>query len=197
MKMQNARKKNAGLWILAATAVVLAMKAPAQADTSFALDIKVSINATKALTVGSTHYNFGALAVNTSSVSATAVLVTNTSGALVETYTLQGANAASTSGGTTWSIVASTGVVDQYVLAGQFGTAASVNTDAAWANDALTTSAIVATDSVIGNGTPGETGLNVSPLAGSNTRNLWFRIITPLAVSDTTQRNATLTLAVQ
>ena len=101
MKMQKARRSKVGFWVLAAAAVVLAIKAPAQAATSFSLDIKVSINATKALTVGSTHYNFGALAVNTSSVSATAVLVTNTSGALLQTYTLQGANAASTGGGTT------------------------------------------------------------------------------------------------
>jgi hypothetical protein len=31
----------------------------------------------------------------------------------------------------------------------------------------------------------------------SATRNLWFRLKTPTAVSDTTQRKATLTLAVQ
>ena len=181
---------------LAVFAVGALFSSPAKAALTQAIDIKVSISATKSVAVNTTHYNFGALTVNTSSVSATAITVTNDSAALVETYTLQGANAASTGGGTTWNIAASTGVVDEYVLGAQFSTARPANTDSAFTNDVLTTSAIVASAGTLGNTTLGESGASVSPLAGSNTRSLWFRIITPLAVSDVTQRNATLTLAI-
>ncbi len=185
-----------GLSLLAFAVLGLTNVATSNAATSAAIDIKVSINATKSLSIGSTVYNYGALSVNTSSVSSS-ILVTNDSGALVETYTLQGANAASTGGGTTWNIAASTGVIDEYVLAGQFSTAQPANSDAAWGSDAMTTSAVACTSTVFGNGVGGEAGSSVSPVGGSNTRNLWFRIITPLYVSDVTQRNATLTLAVQ
>src|SRR5262245_61643665 len=79
--------KKLSLWTIAAVVALVVAKAPAHAATSAAIDIHVSINATKALTVGASFYNFGALGVNTSSVSATAILVTNTSGAIAETYT--------------------------------------------------------------------------------------------------------------
>jgi hypothetical protein len=157
----------------------------------------VSINASKALTVGSTVYYFGAQAVNTSSVAATSILVTNTSGALLETYTLQGNNAPSTGGGTTWNLVASTGTLDQFVLGSQFATAAPANTDSLWATSITSTTVGVCTAAQFGNGTLGQSGLTVSPVAGSNTRNLWFRMTTPLYVSDTTERLETVTLAVQ
>ena len=61
-------------------------------------------------------------------------------------------------------------------------------------SDDLTTSAIVATSSVLGNGTAGQSGAAVVPAA---VRGVWFRIKTPTVISDTTQRRATLTLAVQ
>ena len=160
------------------------------------VDIRVSINATKSLAVGSTIYNYGALGVNVSSVSSS-ILVTNDSAALVETYTIQGQNAASTQGGTAWTLASSTGALDTYALAAQFSNAQPVNTDVAFTADDLTTSAIVATAGTLGNGTAGESGAAVSPTGGSNTRNLWFRIRTPVSVTDTTQRLATLTLAVQ
>ena len=157
------------------------------------LDITVSINAAKSLSVNTTFYDFGALSVNVSSVSLSSITVTNNSGALIETYTLQGANAASTGGGTTWTLAASPGT-DIYALAGQFSTAQPNNFDASWASDDLTTSAIVGTATVLGNGTAGESAAAVVPSA---VRGLWFRIKSPTVVSDTTQRKATLVLAVQ
>jgi hypothetical protein len=48
-----------------------------------------------------------------------------------------------------------------------------------------------------GNGTAAESGLNVSSAAGSKNRNFWLRMITPLYVTDTVQKNITITLAVQ
>jgi hypothetical protein len=190
--------KKFSLWLIAGFAAILVMKTPAQAYTpSVGIDIHVSISATKSLGVNTTSYNFGALGVNTSSVSASAITVTNDSGGLLETYTLQGANAASVGGGTTWNIAASTGAIDEYVLAGQFSTAAPANTDTDWNSDVLTTSAIPATDTTLGNGTHAQAANGISPLSGSNTRSLWFRMITPLFVTDVTEHKATLTLAVQ
>jgi hypothetical protein len=165
---------------------------PAHAVLSQSLDINVSINATKSLSVNATTYNYGALNVNVSSVSSH-IIVTNDSGALIETYTLQGADANSTGGGTNWTLAASPGT-DQYALAAQFSAALPNNADGDWASDDLTTSPITATASILGNGTGAESGAAVVPSA---TRNLWFRIKTPTVVSDITQRRATLTLAVQ
>jgi hypothetical protein len=190
--------KKFSLWLIGAVLIGLTQVGTSQAFTpSATLDIHVSISGSKSLSIDTTSYNFGALAVNTSSVSAAAVTVTNDSTALLETYTLQGANAVSTGGGTTWNIAASTGVIDEYVLAGQFSASQPANTDTAWSSDSLTVGAIAATDTVLGNGTHAEAANAISPLSGSNDRKLWFRMITPLYVSDVTQRDATLTLAVQ
>ena len=181
------------LWVGLAVIALVAVAKPAHAVNPASIDITVSINATKSLAVGATFYNFGPQSVSVSTVSTSAIVVQNDSGGLIETYTLQGANAPSSSGGTTWTLASSTGT-DQYALAAQFSTAQPNNGDSFWASDDLTTSAIVATASVLGNGTAGESALNVVPLAN---RNLWFRMKTPGVVSDVTQRKATLTLAVQ
>jgi hypothetical protein len=185
-------KKKLSLGLIVAALGLVCMTKPAQAAQSENLDITVSILANKSLSVNTTYYDFGAMTVNTSSVSTTSIIVTNNSGALVETYTIQGASATSTGGGTNWALAASTGT-DIYALAAQFGTARPTDDDASWANDDLTYSAITATPSVLGNGTAAQSGASVNPSA---TRNLWFRIRTPGVVSDTTQRKATITLAV-
>jgi len=178
-------------WLGFAALALIAYVAPAKAVNPASLDITVQISATKSLAVNTTFYNYGALAVNTSSVSGH-IMVTNDSGALIETYTLQGANAIS-SGGQNWTLAASPGT-DIYALAAQFSAAAPTNLDGSWTSDDLTTSAIVATASVLGNTTAGESGAAVVPSA---VRNLWFRLKTPTVVSDVSQRKATLTLAVQ
>ncbi len=186
-------------WAVGVMAAFLLMKAPAAAASSStaSVDIKVSINASKSLSIGTTFYDFGLMNVNTSSVSASSILVTNDSGGLLETYTLTGANANSTSGGTNWTLASSTGPIDQYVLGAQFSNAAPTNTDAAWATSISSITVGVCSAAQFGNGVVAQSGLNVSPTAGSNTRNLWFRIITPVLVTDPSQRNATVTLAVQ
>ena len=188
--MKRIQKISLGL-IGAALGLIVLVK-PAHAVNPQNLDITVSILATKSLSVNTTAYDFSGLAVNTSSVSATAIVVTNDSVGLIETYTLQGANAASTGGGTTWTLAASTGT-DTYALAAQFSSAKPTDVDGSWGSDDLTTSAITATTNVLGNGTLAEAGVDVAAAA---TRNLWFRIKTPGVVSDTTERRATLTLAV-
>ena len=188
------RSRKRRLWrLVAGLSIVVAfwgLSSPAHANT---LDIKVSINASKSLSAGTTTYDYGAQTVNASTVSATAIVITNNSGALVETYTLQGANAASTQGGTTWTLASSTGT-DQYALAAEFSNAAPTNVAANWASDDLTTSVVACSATQFGNGTAGESGAAVVPAA---TRNLWFRLRTPGTVSDTTQHLAVVTLAVQ
>ena len=110
---------------------------------------------------------------------------------------MQGANALSQTGGTNWDIVASTGALDDYVLAAQFSTARPDNDEANWAIDDLDLTAQTCSATQFGNGNAGESGDAVSPTVGQYDRNLWFRIITPALVSDTTQRQATITVGVQ
>ncbi len=183
---------NKKLWLGLAALALVAFAMPAKAATSQAIDIKVSITATKSLAVNTTYYDYGALAVSVSSVSSN-IDVTNDSVGLVESYSLQGQNAASTGGGTPWTLAASPNN-DTYALAAQFSDAQPNNVDGSWGSDDLTTSVINCTATVLGNGTAGESGASV---ASSAVRKLWFRLKTPTSVSDTTQHNATLTLAVQ
>jgi hypothetical protein len=195
MKSALKHKIKAGLWTALVATVCIFVKAPAHAATpSASLDIHVSINASKSLTLGTTSYDFGALAVNTSSVSAAAIVVTNDSGSLQETYTLQGANA---TGGSGWTLNTTTGTADNYVLGGMFSTAQPTNDPATWSSSLMTTSAVACSATQFGNGTAAESGLNVSPLTASKNRNFWLRMITPLYVTDTVQKNITITLAVQ
>ncbi len=177
---------------LALTGAALGVAATSHAATSQGVDIRVSISATKSLLAGTTVYNYGPLAVNVSSVSS-GIAITNDSNALVETYTIQGANAVSTAGGTTWTLASSTGT-DQYALAAQFGTSQPTDADGSWGSDDTTTSAVPCDATAFGNGTAAQSGAAVLP---NGARTLWFRIKTPSAVSDTTQRLATVTLAVQ
>jgi hypothetical protein len=176
----------------AALAFLVGTAAAAHAASAANLDIKVSINTSKSVSVDTGTYDFGALPVSVSSVSAAGITVTNDSTGLLETYTIQGANALAT-GGTPWTLASSTGT-DQFSLAAQFSNARPSNVDTSWSSDNLDSTAITATSAVLGNGAPGESGAGVSP---SQTRTLWIRIKTPSAVSDTLQHKATLTIAVQ
>ena len=190
--MKNIIKKIT-LGFMGAFIVLVAANKDAKAVTSQVLDIHVSINATKSLSVGTTFYNYGALAVNTSSVSATALVVTNNSSGLIETYRMVAGNATSDAGGTNWTLAASTGSADQYAIDAIFATTAPTNVDANWSSDAL--SAVVTTCSAtqFGNGTLAEAGASVNPSA---TRNLWFRIHTPTTLSDTGAHTAQVTLSI-
>ena len=186
-----------GLWLAGAAFAVLAFISSSHAATSQVLEIHVSINATKSLSAGTTFYNFGALSLNTSSNSATALVITNDSGAFVETYTLQGANATSDTSGTNWTLAAATNT-NTYALGAQFSGARPANTDAAWdATDYLTAGAQACSTTQFGDGSAGDEGTGVSPVAGSRDRNLWFRIHTPDVSTGTEGRTAQVTIAVQ
>ena len=185
------------LWTMGAFALALIAVKPASAVTSQVLDIHVSITATKSLSAGTTFYNFGALAPDVSSNSASAIQITNDSGAYVETYTLQGANATSDTGGTNWTLAASTGT-NQYSIGAQFSTAQPANTQPAWdSTDYLTTSAQACSATQFGNGTLAEAGTSVSPVVANRDRYLWFKIHTPDISTGTEGRTAQITIAVQ
>jgi hypothetical protein len=188
--------KQKSLWLGLAAFALLAIAVPAHAQN---LDITVSISATKSLAVNTTFYNFAGMSVNTSSVSVSNIDVTNDSGALTETYTLQGANAPSTESGTSWTLSTTPGT-DTYALAAQFSSLQPHNQDSDWTSDDLNNATpVTATSAALGNGTAGESGAAVSPLAAGNAnlRKLWFRIKTPTPISDGGNHKATLTLAVQ
>ena len=158
------------------------------------LDITVSISSTKSLTLGTSFYSFGAQSVNASVVSATSIDVTNASTALVESYAIAGADAPSTEGGTAWTLSTTPGV-DAFALAAQFSASAPSNADASWASDDLNnSSAVNASDTVLGNGTHADAGDQVMPGAA---RKLWFRLKTPTAISDGGNHKASLTISVQ
>ena len=181
------------LWLTLAAFAVIGLASEAKAYTpSKNLDIHVSITASKSLSVDTTYYNFGALPISSTVVSASSITVTNDSGGLVETYTIQGASATAIGTGTDWVLAGSAGS-DQYALAAQFS-ATFGNLQAAWTSDDLTYNPVASTAEIFGNTTAGESGLSV---ASAGIRGLWFRIKTPTAVTDTVEHKATITLAVQ
>jgi hypothetical protein len=191
--------KRLQLAVLATAAVVLLGLTNASAANPGTIDIKVSIAATKSLSIGTTNFNYGTLGIGVSSVSATAIVVTNDSGGYIESYTLQGANADIVGGGDVWNLAASTSSAsDDYALAAQFSTARPNDVDGDWNADSLTTSAQNCMDhDTFGNTTVGQSCFEVSPLSGSHNRNLWFRIKTPGAVLNLSQHQTTVTLGVQ
>jgi hypothetical protein len=166
---------------------------PVHAANPQNLDIHVSISNTKDLTVSSTYYNFGALAVNSSSVS-TAITVTNPlATGLLETFTIKGDTATADGGGVNWVLASSTGT-NQYALAAQFSDGLPADNTPAWDQDDLnSTSAVTATAAILGNGTAEQSGAAVSP---NTSRSLWFRIRTPDVVSDPGHHKAVVVLSV-
>ena len=194
--MKIIRKIN--LWLLAAAFAIAGLSTQAQAGLTENIDIKVSINATKSVSAGTTVYTFGALAVNTASNSVTALVITNDSGAFTETFEMLAGNALEDGAGTDdWTLNTATST-DNYVRDAQFSTARPGDAlDATWAADNLTNSAQTGAATAFGNGTAGESGLNVSPAAASRDRNLWFRIITPDIITSAAGHTATVTISIQ
>jgi len=181
--------------LIAAGIALSCLSSPVHAASTQSADIHVSIVATKSLSVNTTFYSFGALNPSTGAVSASSITVTNDSNVLIETYTIQGANAISDSGSVNWTLASSTGT-NQFALAAEFSNSAPANTNAAFANSDTTTSPITCSATVFGNGNVSESGSAVSPTAGSNTRGLWFRIRTPNIITDYGAHTITITLAV-
>ena len=165
---------------------------PAYAAETEEVDVHVSILATKSLSINATTYDYGALNVAASSVTAIPIIVTNNSTALIETYTLSATNAISDTGGVDWTLASSTGT-NQFAMGAQFSDNRPADTNAAWDQDDLSLTTDVCTNDIFGNGSSTESGLDVMP---AGTRNLWFRIRTPSSVTDGDQHTVTVTLSV-
>ena len=178
--------------VLAAAILVAGLIMPLRAATTDDVDIHVSISASKSLSVNTTFFDFGALDVRISSVSNGAIIVTNDSTALIETYTLMATDAISDSGGTDWTLASSTGP-DQVVLEAQFSDARPSDSNPNWSQDSVSNGTTTCTDNIFGNGTASESGQEVMPAA---TRNLWFRIRTPSSVTNGGPHTMTVTISV-
>jgi hypothetical protein len=197
-KRRNKMKKikNIGIKILGAMLLVASFSGLTKAANPTYLDIHVSINAVKDISVNTTFYYFGAQPINTSTNSATPIVVTNASSALIETYTIMGGDAISDTAGTDWTLANSTNstAANTYALAAVFSGSRPNNTEDSWQTDDLNRlSAVTCTSTVLGNGVGGESGAGVSP---ATTRNLYFRLRTPTSVLDAGGHTATLTLSV-
>ena len=189
-----------GRWLLGAAVIFAAFSSPARAAANGYVDIRVSISATKSIqVVGTTTYAFGALSLNTSSNSATAIVIRNDSGAYIETYRMLAGDALpQIAGDDLWTLAAST-APDQYSLAAQFSTSRPTNVVDAnnWdASDYLTASAQTCTAQLFGNNTLGESGNTVKPTVALRDRNLWFRIHTPDVSTGVGERVAQVTLSI-
>jgi len=115
--------KKLSLWCLGALAAVAMLHTSAHATTPQPLDIHVYISSTKDLTVDTTYYNFGALAVSSGVVASSSITVTNPSlTGIIETYTLLAGDAISDTALVNWARQNSSSslTTDQYAIAAQF-----------------------------------------------------------------------------
>jgi hypothetical protein len=179
------------LWLALAALAVLAIASTAKAANPQNLDIRVSINATKDLTVDSTYYTFAAIPVSSEAVSASSITVTNSSTGLIQTYTLQGADAYTLTADT-WTL-SDVGIgANTYMMGAIFHNATPALGDFGSEDNLNSSTALVANATVLSNG--GETGASV---ASGAARHLWFMIFTPSSVADPSTHKATIVLAVQ
>jgi len=179
-----------------AVAAMLCLSTWTRAADTQVVDIHVSIQSSKAISADTTSYDFGAIAINTSSNSAAPIVINNESTALIETYTIRGADAVSDSGGADWTLASSTDStgINTYALAAQFSSSRPDNEEASWAEDHLNkTTPVVCSTTVLGDGTANDEGAGVIP---GESRYLWLRIKTPTAVTDLTSHTATITVSV-
>jgi hypothetical protein len=192
----NTTTRNLVLRILGAAVILASFIGPLKAADNVDIDIHVSIYATKEVTASDTFYYFGAIPIDTSSNSATAIVITNNSTALIETYTIQGGDAISDTAGTDWTLAASTDSTgpNTYALAAQFSSARPDNQEASWMSDHLNRlTPVTCTTTVLGDGSAGDEGASVDP---SDTRDLYFRILTPTSTADGGAHTATINLSV-
>jgi len=170
---------------------VLGLASVANAASFANVALRATISNSVSVSVSTGLYVFPAMATNTKAVS-TAVTVTNDSGAYVETYYLKGFDAG------VWTLGAAQGS-NVFTMAAAFhGGTAPLSTafgaedllkDTGWdnANGDTCSSTKFSIDGT-------QTGLAVSPTAGSNTRSLYFCLGTPTATTTTGPLDITVTI---
>jgi hypothetical protein len=176
------KKLTAWFGLVAGLMFVGGMVSAATTDT---LLIRVTPNGTRSVAIAATEYNFNTQDLGTSTMSATAVDVEN-DGSLPNTYSLQLNLAGGT--GTTWSDAAAPGE-DAFSIYALFNAAQPALMADFGANDRIlsasdTLSTAVAGGVFLGN----QSGVNVSPAAANDNRNLWLRLDMPTTSSVTNEQ---------
>ncbi len=191
------KMKHLSLWLLGATFALVGLSQQVRAADYVDIDIHVSINATKEVTVDTSYYNFGAININSSSNSVSALVIHNNSTGLTQTYTIIGGTATSDASGTDWNLVTSSDSIgsNTYAMAAVFTDAGRPgNTEALWVQDYMRVDQyITCTVNVFGDGSTNDEGVDVAP---GDDRNLYFRIHTPVATDDGGAHTATIRLSV-
>jgi len=157
------------------------------------IGVKVTVTGNLSVSITEEEYQFGTLSANFTSVSTSAVTVTNDSDGYTEDYQMKATNT------TSWTLAATQGE-DTFCLAAQFSTSQPSNADGSWTDDDLTTSDQPCSADTFGNGTAGEAGIDVPANAGTGSdRSLWFRIKTPSTVKTGagTEQTSTVTVTAQ
>ena len=184
------------IWSLAIGILALgsAFVSRSSASPTASINIRVTVQPNLSVAVDSDTYNFGLLPANSSSISTRPILVTNDSLGRTEDYTLSAANAAG-SQSTNW-VLGSTNGADAFSLQ-TLSTGDARPSDAEFAGVVSTLATVTRQWNAASNhfAISGSTftGNNVVA-SGSNTRKLWFRILTPTTSTDDTEKTSVVTV---
>lgn len=167
---------------------VLGMVSIAQAALQD-IAVKVTVTAELSVTVDTNEYSFGDQSVGATTISATAITVTNDSTSAEESYKLNGTNSSN------WTL-ASAPDLNQFELRAAFNDAAPVEADFEADNDDLATgTGVYCTEDkfAVNASDVGEKGIDV-PISG--VRYLWFLLKTPTSISvgSTIEQTSTVTI---
>jgi len=163
-----------------AIGLVMVVLLSSAAQAALTADISVTVTVTSVSVTATGTYAFGGVLVSSSTVSGSAITVTN-NGNVAETFSLKLTNP----GG--WTAVITAPGAEEYRLSAMFdGDGAGM----VWvpANHSLTTSSVASTGTVFAGD---ETGAAV---AAAGTRSLWLKFEAPSSTSTTTQQTITVTV---
>lgn len=171
------------LWmIIGAISLMMAVSAPAFAATTANINVTISISASADITVTPAGpIDFGIKGINSSAISASAIVIKNTGSGSAETYSLS-----LTDPLVAWKSVTTTPGFDQYRLSAAFATTGTAIT---WVtSQALTTTPVAASATQFAGD---QTGLSV---AYNDSRNLWLKLETPNGTSSPAQKTIAVTI---
>ncbi len=180
-KQRNLERLLMGLAIAALCVVVPGRGRKADAAGTANISIRVTVAPSLSLSVDKNDYDFGNMPVNTTSISTSAIVVTNDSAGRTQDYQINGSSTAN------WTIASANGV-NQFQLRALLNSVKPVDAD--FTAVLSTLSATVANMSAANyGGNQNGNGVN-----SGSTRNLWFRIQTPTETSYSTEQTITMTL---
>ena len=145
----------------------------------------VWVNSILSVSVESSEYDFETMETKISSVSVTAITVTNT-GNVTEIYSIK------CSSTTKWTPENTPGE-NQFTLQSAFHPSQPENNDLIWKDDDILTESLESCTTAAFSIDGTEHGKNVPPF-NNNNRNYWFRLKTPLSTGTTYQQTITVTI---